>query len=274
MLPKGTETNMIRMAKRLFRLERKRLQKRTEEAKKRGGVSASLFLEGDMNALSDADCFFFYGSRVRPKGLLTVFFPDEEHAELTVAEYEPAEGMLPALYRSALKECRRVGVEEIYTVRNPNCGFECGRVDGIAFSYEWSEYMLCREMEALAALRPEIGKENTEVSMELKKEEAPEGDGTILYCLLRDGQKAAECRIYATEGGTQCYLFGLRTEEAFRRTGMATRLLSAIAKEYRGHDGAVMRLQVSSKNVPAERLYRKLGFRTEEEREYYKTKEC
>ena len=53
---RGAQT-MVRMASRLLRWERNRLRKKTEEAKKRGGVSASLFLEGEMNALSDADCF-------------------------------------------------------------------------------------------------------------------------------------------------------------------------------------------------------------------------
>lgn len=265
---------MIRMANRLFRWERKRLEKRTEAAKKWGGVSASLFLEGDMNALSDADCFFFYGSRVWPKGLLTIFFPDEEHAELTVAEFLPTSGMLPALYRSALKECGRVGVDAVHTVRNPKCGFEFGKITGISFSYDWSEYMLCLEMEALAEAGCKEAPAEQEGTVCIEKDEAPEGDGTVRYRLLCDGQKAAECRILAAAGGTQCYLFGLKTEETFRRKGMATALLFAIAKEYKDYGGAVMRLQVSSKNVPAERLYRKLGFRTEEEREYYKTKEC
>jgi len=66
-------------------------------------------------------------------------------------------------------------------------------------------------------------------------------------------------------------LFGLETKPEFRNKGMATGLMAKIAEEYAGMSGAVLRLQVSSKNVPAERLYRKLGFVTEEEREYYRT---
>ena len=66
----------------------------------------------------------------------------------------------------------------------------------------------------------------------------------------------------------------LMVSKEFRRTGMATRLLREIAKAYEGNEEAVMRLQVSSQNEPAERLYRKLGFLTEDEREYYKTEEC
>lgn len=266
---------MIRMANRLFRWEKKRLRKKTETAKKRGRVSASLFLEEEMNALSDADCFFFYGSRFRPKSLLTVFFPDEEHAEITAAEFSEEEEGLPALYRSVLRECKRVGAEQVHTVRNPVWGFDSESIKGIRFSYEWSEYMLRIEMKELAALpglpMPGAG---TVDRAEVRKEEAPEGDGTVRYALIIDGTEAAECRILPVSDGMQCYLFGLKTKEEFRRKGMATRLLIEIAKEYAVRDGAIMRLQVSSKNQPAERLYRKLGFATEEEREYYKTEEC
>lgn len=260
-------TGMVKMAKRLWRWEQRRFQKKTEEAKKRGGVSASLFLEGEMNVLSHADCFFFYGSRRHPKGLLTIFFPDEEHAEITVAQYEPGNEVLPALFAGALRECKRVNVRQVHTVRNPSCGFDLGRIEGVGFTYAWSEYMLCSRMEALAAIDAVC----VEGQITVTKEPAPEEDGTICYRLLWNGQEAAECRVLPTKDGTQCYLFGLKTKEAWRRNGLATRLLVEIAREYAGKEGAVLRLQVSSKNDPAERLYRKLGFVTEEQREYYTT---
>ena len=258
---------MVRMAGKLGQREQKRLQKKTEEAKERGGVSASLFLESEMNALSAAACFFFYGSRLCPKALLTVFFPDEIRAEITVAEFVSEKALLGCLFQSAVKECGRVAVEQIYTVRDPACGFDLGKVEGIRFLYEWSEYMLRIGMEELATAEPEC----SGIVTEIKKEIAPEEDGTLRYVLLRDGIEAAECRILVADGGRQCYLFGLMTKPEFRNQGMATRLMAKIAKEYAGEEGAGLRLQVSSKNVPAERLYRKLGFVTEEEREYYRT---
>ena len=261
---------MIKMANRLLVREQKRLQKMADEAKKRGGVSASLFLEGELNALTDADCFFFFGSRWRPKGILTMFFPDEIHAEITVAEFVPGRNALPALFASALRECKRIRIEQVHTVRNPADGFLPEGIDGIRFTYDWSEYMLCNEMHVLAGIDVD-GKIS---GAELKKEEAPERDGTLRYALMYKGREAAECRILSMDEGRQCYLFGLKTKEEFRRQGMATRLLSEIAKEYEIYEGAEMRLQVSSKNEPAERLYRKLGFRTVEQREYYKTEEC
>ena len=256
---------MIRMAGKLGLWERKRLQRKTEEAKGWGGVSASLFLESEMNALSDAACFFFYGSRLRPKALLTVFFPDEERAEITVAEFSREKEASEALFRCALAECKRVGAEQIYTVRDPACRFDLKRFGTVCFLHEWSEYMLCIGMKELAAAESEYAGRMTE----LRKEEAPEGDGTLRYALWLDGKETAECRILVMNEGRQCYLFGLETKPEFRNKGMATGLMAKIAKEYDRE--VVLRLQVSSKNVPAERLYRKLGFVTEEEREYYRT---
>ena len=258
---------MIRMAGKLGQREQRRLQRKTEEAKKRGGVSASLFLESEMNALSDAACFFFYGSRLRPKALLTVFFPDEIRAEITVAEFQGNKAASGALFQSAIKECGRVAVEQIYTVRDPAYGFDLETVEGVRFFHEWSEYMLRIGMKELAETEPDSSGSETE----LKKEEAPEEDGTLRYVLLCEGKEVAECRILVMNGGRQCYLFGLETRPEFRNRGMATGLMAKIAKEYAGRSDAVLRLQVSSKNVPAERLYRKLGFVTEEEREYYRT---
>ena len=261
---------MIKMARKLYRWEQRRLQKRTEEAKRRGDVSAALFLEGEMNVLSDADCFFFYGGRRNPKALLTVFFPDENRGEITVAEFRESEEGLPLLYQKALRECKKNDVECLHTVRNPVYGFSFDKIKGIRFTYEWSEYMLCGKMSTLA--RGKEGKGQTSVT--IRKEPAAEADGTLRYSLTENGQETVKCRILPLAGGAGCYLFGLETKEEFRRTGRATRLLREIAKEYAGNEEAVMHLQVSSQNEPAERLYRKLGFRTEEEREYYKTEEC
>jgi len=258
---------MIHMAGRLGRREQKRLQRKTEEATRRGGVSASLFLEAEMNALEDAACFFFCGSRLLPKALLTIFFPDEVRAEITVAEFRENKAELGGLFRRAIEECTRVGAEQIYTVRDPARGFDFAKVAGIGFFHEWSEYMLCIDMEKLAAAEPD----DLSAATELKEEAVPEEDGTRRYVLRIGGQEAAECRILDMNGGRQCYLFGLMTKPEFRNKGMATGLMAGIAKKYAGKSGAVLKLQVSSKNVPAERLYRKLGFVTEEEREYYRT---
>lgn len=135
---------------------------------------------------------------------------------------------------------------------------------GVRFSYVRSEYMLCRDMKGLAELR---GYEKTNITLQKKK--AEEG---YSYQLLREGRQMAGCQVLQMADGG-CYLFGLRTEEAARRQGFASLLLMEIAKEFAKEEAGRMYLQVASENEPAERLYRKLGFWTEEQRDYYKTEE-
>lgn len=260
---------MLTMAKRLSRWEKRRLYRKIEDGKSRGGVSASLFLEGEMNALPEADCFFFCGTRLNPKGMLSVFFPNEKQAEITVAEFVPGAGVMSVLFQAALRECHRVFVEDVYTVADPAFGFSIPNLCGVSFSYAWSEYMLRKDVAALADAAAAYAVSD----VELRKEPDRVMAGTVRYCLLKQGQKTAECRILPLDGGKGCYLFDLKTEEPFLRQGMAAGLITEIGKEYAGRGGTSMRLQVSSENKPAFSLYRKLGFETSEERMYYKTEE-
>jgi len=259
---------MIKIAKKMRNRERKRLQKRLEEAKTQGGVSASLFLEWEMNALTDADCFFFFGRRRRPKAVLSAFFPDEESAEFTVAQFEKEENALSELFLRALKECRKVGVTKIHTVVDPALGFSLEETKQVCFSYDRSEYMLRIETEQLikkqTGLRPEVT---------FLKQDAGDGDGTLRYGLGKGQAVLSECLIYPVAGTDQVYLFGLKTKADFRRQGLATALMCEIAKDLIKQGKSIIRLQVSSDNREAEPLYRRLGFQTEEERMYYRTKE-
>ena len=49
--------------------------------------------------------------------------------------------------------------------------------------------------------------------------------------------------------------------EEYRRTGIATKLLKALIKDFKGKKEKIM-LEVRSKNTPAINLYEKLGFKT------------
>lgn len=251
-------------ARKLPEWEKKRLRRKTEEHQMQGGVTAALFLEEELNAAAKADCFFFAGSRWHPKGVLSVFFPEEEQAEFTAAEFVPGKQVLQSLFTEALWQCRRAGVKEIYTVINPAMGFSKMEECGVRFSYVRSEYMLCRDIKGLAEL---AGHEKRNIT--LQREKGEEGE---FYRLLREDGQVAECQVLQTADGNG-YLFGLKTEEAVRRQGFASLLLLRVAKELAEKGARQLRLQVASDNVPAEHLYRKLGFRTEEQRDYYKTKE-
>lgn len=268
------------------------VSERIRVCEKRGGASASLFLDTELNdALPRAKCLFFYGGKHKWKGLLSVFYPTECEAEFTVAVAEQAERVLPALLRAALKECRKWGIEECYTVVNPAMGeqtLQKAERSGVRLTYSHSEYFLCHVPETLsaAAKQPdgtgaeaaakEMGKlPVTEAKMRRREECSIQRYETagepVRYCLFLGEEEAAECFLSPFDGGTGWYLYHLETKEAFRRQGLATRLISRVAREISARGAKTLRLQVSSGNVPAERLYRKLGFRTEEQRDFYRT---
>lgn len=248
---------MVTMAERLTLWERKRLRRKITECEERGRLSASLFL--------DADWFFFYGTKRNCKGVLSVFFPEENEAEFAPAAFSGEKEILPALFQAALKECRRRSIEEVYTVADPRCGHFPAAECGARFSYAFSEYFLCCDTGELAKGAVQ------ETEAVFCRYEEP--DGQIRCCLFWEGEQVTECRGIPFDKGKGWYLYRLETKEEFRQKGFAGYLLRAAAAEFAAAGAEKIRLQVSSKNQPAERLYRKLGFRTEEQRDYYRTKE-
>lgn len=266
---------MVTAAKRLTIRERKKLQNRIKACEKRGSLSASLFLEAELNALPEADCFFFYGTKRRCRGVLSVFFPTEKTAEFTAADFSGEEKVLPALFAAALDECRRLHIEEVYTVVNPSFGVQKTETYGARLSYAFSEYFLCCGAGTLAersAEEPEPEKEKETRGKTVLRCHR-EADGQRRYCLLWEGTEVSECRFLPFDAGKGWYLFCLETKEEFRRRGFAERLIREAAGELSAAGAERIRLQVSSKNRTAERLYRRLGFRTEEQRDYYRTEE-
>jgi len=271
---------MIVTARALRERTRQMVRERIKMCEKRGGVSASLFLDTQLNdALPQAKCLFFFGRKRKWKGMLSVFYPTEREAEFTVALAQPDERVLPALFRAAIKECRKYLVEEIYTVVNPTMNFtEMGRCGG-RLTYAYSEYFLCQEAQSLIAAVER--QKDMERGTGIETEKSTSADITLTksgaegeparYCLSVEGEEAAECFLSPFDSGTGWYLYHLETKEEYRRQGFATRLIREVAREIAAQGAKVLRLQVSSKNVPAERLYRKLGFQTEEQRDYYKT---
>jgi ribosomal protein S18 acetylase RimI-like enzyme len=58
----------------------------------------------------------------------------------------------------------------------------------------------------------------------------------------------------------KAYLFSMYVDAAHRRTGLAERLVEAVIAGARNAGAVVLHLSVTVGNVPAQRLYRRLGF--------------
>lgn len=257
---------MIRKKRRLNERIKRQVAERITECEKRGGVSASLFLDGEMNdALPYAKCFFYAGTPKHFRGFVSVFFPEETTGELTAAYGEGNEAELNALFLAAIKECEKNGIETVYTVVNPAGGFRLPE-EGLSFRYSYSEYFLCRET---GEVPEDTDKAKAVGGGEVRRQEVP-GE-PVKYSLYAEGEEVTYCYLEAYDGGRGWYLYHLETAENHRRKGYATRLICEVLKEAAARGGKVLRLQVSSRNVAAERLYRGLDFVTEEQRDYYYT---
>lgn len=257
---------MIRKKRRLNERIKRQVAERITECEKRGGVSASLFLDGEMNdALSYAKCFFYVGTPRHFRGFVSVFFPEETTGELTAAYGEGNEAELNALFLAAIKECNENGIETLYTVVNPTGGFRLPEEE-FSFRYSYSEYFLCRKT---GEVPEDTEKANVVGGCEVRRQEV--SGEPVKYSLYAGGEEVTFCYLEAYDGGWGWYLYHLETAENHRRKGYATRLICEVLKDTAARGGQVLRLQVSSRNTAAERLYRGLGFVTEEQRDYYLT---
>ncbi|MDO4265355.1 MAG: GNAT family N-acetyltransferase [Eubacteriales bacterium] len=105
------------------------------------------------------------------------------------------------------------------------------------------------------------------VSVSCSDSDAPvfEEDGE----LIRVSSRFGECSLYPQ--GSRCYLFGVLVYRRFRGQGRGTSLLKNVLGKLREDGFHTVYLEVSSANLPAVRLYRKLGFQiTERIACYYK----
>jgi ribosomal protein S18 acetylase RimI-like enzyme len=60
----------------------------------------------------------------------------------------------------------------------------------------------------------------------------------------------------------KAFLFSMYVDAAHRRTGLAQRLVEAVIAEAREAGALVLQLTVEAGNLPAQRLYRRMGFAT------------
>lgn len=292
----------MKAKKKLSKKEKQELAELEQSYRLKGGVSAELFYGEEMNAIVDANCFFYEKEPDGSVGFLSMFLPDETQAELTAALFtedtEKKRMLFNKLVSAACAECERIGVKEIRLVTDPKNGFWEG-LQKMPFAV--SEYMLAVETEMLAKKAEERvrtrkeahaakergtadeyaeSKKKTKTGRQTKAEvkgnlsEAREfagyeEDGEWEYILWENEDALCSCRILRFGAGEEAYLYGLLTGEEVRRRGIATEFLAELAKELAADGCRILKLQVYSENHPAMALYRGLGFIVDEQRDYY-----
>lgn len=261
--------------KKLGKKERQELEKLEERGKTEGCISAELFLEEEMNAIADVNCYFYEKEGTGYTGFLSMFLPDETKAELTVAlfgnEPEKRRDLFERLVLAACTECEPLGVKEIRLVTDPKNKF----LEGLPkLPLAVSEYMLAVATEKLAETagkRVKARKEERNAKGTIggsREFVGYEEDGEWEYILWENEDALCSCRIIRF-GAEEAYLYGLLTREEMRRCGIATEFLAELAETLVADGCQTLKLQVYSENHPAMELYRGLGFWVDEQRDYY-----
>lgn len=69
----------------------------------------------------------------------------------------------------------------------------------------------------------------------------------------------------------ECHVLNIAVDSNYRRNGIATKLVNELFKHCKKHKTAYVMLEVRVTNIPAQKLYSKLGFKDEVLRkDYYK----
>lgn len=103
-----------------------------------------------------------------------------------------------------------------------------------------------------------------ELMLELKlklKCESVITDDEISFTSEQAQSEYAECYYRIDDSSQNAYIFGVQTYANYLRQGHAYRLLSNLYNKLKGLGVKTVSLQVSSENIPALRLYEKLGMK-------------
>lgn len=295
--------------KTLKETEKELLRVLEKEYEKKGGVSAELFLEEDVNARTDLACYVFEKEKDVFTGFLSTFLPNEEEAEVTVGLFLEDEGardrMFAGLIERAREEWIKAGIRSVHLVVDRKNDFPTKLLDnvGCATKPVFSEFLLNGGLERLAGAASAGCGESIPAAKEDRagfrcladsddragfkcpagSDGAPEKDIGIIcksiggedekvrqYLLIKDGKELCRLSILLFLSEKAAYMYGLETAPEFRRRGAATRLIAGVAMRLLKEDWKEMTLQVSSQNMPALKLYQKLGFLVKEQRIYYR----
>ena len=260
-----------------------RMQEEEKRNRYRGNITSVMVWDSAENAL-DGECIYIWKEDNRELGAVTVFFPSEKEAELTAGLFtedtsKRAE-IFDALVIAASEDCKRRGIEDLYLVHNPEYGFvwpEKSRLHPVVHHAEYLMHKYIREAGTEDA--SERKKAGTKPAKSEKKNgkiiaetingniSAENTEGILLFTRTEETEKVGHLCILPYRDDA-AYLYGLWVEEPWRRKGIARQLMNG-TQEYLAKKGyREIKLQVSSLNLPAEKLYDSLGYEITDTREY------
>ncbi|MCR5324497.1 MAG: GNAT family N-acetyltransferase [Lachnospiraceae bacterium] len=225
--------------------------------------------------------FFLYYEGKRLIGELFLFLSDVSTAEIT-AIVDPCcrkRGIFTKLLRAAEEELDKYGIEVRYFVVEPECEEAKKVAEHLQLKTEYSELVMELATEEVGKIlyKNEMNGNSSDdhhktckvdfgnflSGEKLINERIDVEDDTFTSNIESSDGTGSIGTVHACITGDSAFIYDVMVDEAYRRQGFGRRLVSGLIERIREEmPDKKIKLQVSSNNVPAVELYRKLGFET------------
>ena len=212
--------------------------------------------------------FFLYYIRERLAGELYIFIDENNNAQIT-ALVDPVwrrRGIFKQLLKAARSELKKYRIKTVYIVCEPDCRSAADVCTHMGLKYAYSDhFMSIIASEASAVLQ------KTDISEVELSSVAAEGSKEEPAVILRsgDGKDIAVAHALLTDDKCAC-IYGVEVNEEYRRRGFGRLVVLKLLEVLCEKDSDIIaKLHVSSDNIPAMSLYQSLGFRSENQLDYY-----
>ncbi len=252
------------------------------------GAEARISLDNGINAERDMDSFFLLYEHDTLLGLVSVFAPTKDVAEISACVH-PAHrlrGYFRRLLERASAEVSKYGYKKLLLVH------EASTQDGKAVAQKWnlavehSEYRLrftdaasfrgarkltvrpAREEDMAAMVGVSIDAfEESEEDARRQIEKGFRDPTRKNYIALADGETVGICGVSTAD--PEQYLFGIGVASNRRGKGYGRDMLEQVISLLRSESDRVIELEVDSENARAFQLYITSGFEVRSQYDYY-----
>lgn len=251
-------------------------------------AAEELELESSLNAYQDMKCVFLAYEGKRLLGVLSLFAPRKDEAEISALVRPDARrtGVFRVLLNEAERELTLFSYSRELFVVDSRSSAGTAVATGLGAQYDFTEYSLryagsCPESPSLGLSVSRVGIECLDALVDLRTGEFGDSrDETEnferatfaskdrqVYAAFLDGKLVAACSL-GFSGGTVS-INGLVTKKELRGRGYGQAFLSRVVRLLEAQN-LKMTLDVESQNANAYHLYKKMGFVEERAVEYYR----
>lgn len=252
------------------------------------GADNRISLDNTINFVRDMDSFFLLYESGALIGLISVFAPTHDTAEISACVHPKfrRQGYFRQLLACACTEAKKCGYEKLLFVH------ESSMAAGKAIAQKWglkiehSEYLLHYEggevaqgnsglevrrahetdLGEMARLSAETFGETTEDARHLV-ESAYRDVNRLNFVAFADGAMIGIGGV--NTGEPELYIFGLGVSPRYQGKGYGRSMLAQIVREMQQTDSREIVLEVDSENMGAFHLYTSSGFKVRAQYDYY-----